>query len=187
MNHRESKSETGNSPRFSVFEFRIAALILLLSSFLVGCKSKPPAAPVDFFSDSVSGPGWEKHGASRTFEASHLWEYVDGDAERYIQAGVVKTLDCDYTFNKKTDATVDVYVMGNASGAKKIYDGESSEGSEKLTIGDASRYAKGSLTFCQGPYFVRLVAYQDAPDQETALSALAFSVSIHLNEAPPAS
>jgi hypothetical protein len=185
MNPRKSKIETRNSFQLSSFAFRISPVILVVVGLLVGCKSKPPAAPVDFFSDRIEGPGWEKHGASRTFEASHLWEYVDGDAEKYIQAGVVKTLTCDYKFNTKTDATVDVYVMGSSSGAKKIYDGESSEGSEKLTIGDASRYAKGSLTFCEGPYFVRIVAYQDAPDLETAMSALAFSVSIHLNEAPP--
>jgi len=161
-------------------------MLLLLSSFLVGCKSKAPAAPVDFFSDSITGAGWEKHGASRTFEASHLWEYVDGDAEKYIQAGVVRTLTCDYKLNSKTDATIDVYVMGNAAGAKKIYDGELSEGSQPLSIGDAGRYAKGSLTFCQGPYFVRLVAYQDAPDLMTAMSALASSVSAQLKQAPPA-
>jgi hypothetical protein len=164
----------------------MSPVILVVAGLLVGCKPKAPAASIDFFSDSVSGPGWEKHGASRTFAASNLWEYVDGDAEKYIQAGVVKTLTCDYKFNGKTDATVDVYVMGNSSGAKKVYEGEASEGSQPLTIGDASRYAKGSLTFRQGPYFVRLVAYQDAPDLITAMSALAFSVSTHLNQAPPA-
>jgi len=103
-----------------------------------------------------------------------------------LQAGAVKTLTCDYKFNGKTDATADIYVMGSSSGAKKIYNGESSEGSQPLTIGAASRYAKGSLTFCQGPYFVRLVAYEDSPEISTAMSALAFSVSVHLSEAPPA-
>ena len=161
----------------------VASFILV--TLLVGCKSKAPAAPVEFFSDSISAPGWVKSGAARTFEASHLWEYVDGDADKYLQAGVVKTLTCDYKFNGKTDATVDVYVMDNASGARKIYDGESSEGSQPLSIGDASRYAKGSLTFRQGPYFVRLVAYEDSPEITTAMTALAFAVSNHLNQAGP--
>lgn len=161
------------------------SLVITLPGLLAGCRSRKPAAPVEFFSDSISAPGWVKSGAARTFEASHLWEYVDGDADKYLQAGVVKTLTCDYKFNGKTDATVDVYVMDNASGARKIYDGESSEGSQPLSIGDASRYAKGSLTFRQGPYFVRLVAYEDSPEITTAMTALAFAVSNHLNQAGP--
>ena len=158
----------------------------ILATLLVGCKSKAPATPVEFFSDSISAPGWVKSGAARTFEAGHLWEYVDGDADKYIQAGVVKTLTCDYKFNIRTDATVDVYVMGSAAGARKIYDGESSEGSRPLSIGDASRYAKGSLTLRQGPYFVRLVAYEDSPEITAAITALAVAVSNHLTQAGPA-
>ncbi len=160
-------------------------MILVLIGLLPGCRPKAPAAPVDFFSDSIEAPGWAKTGTTRTFEASRLWEYVDGDADKYVRAGVVKTLTSDYRFNRKVDATVDVYVMGSSSGARKIFDSESAEGSESLAMGDAGRYAKGSLTFRQGPYFVRLVAYEDSPDIETALSALAFSVSIHLREAGP--
>jgi len=152
----------------------------------VGCRSNAPTAPADFFSESVSAPGWVKSGTTRTFEASHLWEYIDGDADKYFQAGVVKTLTSDYKFKGKTDATVDVYVMGSAAGARKVYDAESAEGSQPLALGDAGRYARGSLTFRQGLYFVRLVAYEDSPEISTAMTALAFSVSVHLNEAPPA-
>jgi hypothetical protein len=161
------------------------SLVVILSGLLAGCRSMKQAAPVEFFSDSISAPGWAKSGAARTFEASHLWEYVDGDADKYLQAGVLKTLTCDYKFSNKTDATVDVYVMGNAAGARKIYDGESSDGSQPLSIGDASRYAKGSLTFRQGPYFVRLVAYEDSPEITKALTAMALAVSNHLNQAGP--
>jgi hypothetical protein len=39
-----------------------------------------------------------KSSTTRTFEASHLWEYIDGDADKYIQAGMVKTLTSDYKF-----------------------------------------------------------------------------------------
>jgi hypothetical protein len=185
MNFRKSKVETRKSPQLLIFDFRFSVMIFVLAAVLVGCRSKRPSAPGDFFSDSVSAPGWVKSGAARTFEASHLWEYVDGDADKYIQAGVVKTLTCDYKFNSKTDATIDVYVMGNASGARKIYDSETSEGSQPLSIGDASRYAKGSLTFRQGPYFVRLVAYEDSPEITTAMTALAFAVSNRLTQAGP--
>ena len=155
----------------------ILSMILALTGLLVACRSKAPSVAVDFFPASNSVAGWVKSSDTRTFDASHLYEYVDGDADKYVQAGVVKTLTSDYRFNGKTDATVDVYVMGNAAGAQKIYDSESAEGSQPLTLGDAGRYAKGSLTFRQGPYFVRLVAFEDSPEIAKGLAELANAIS----------
>jgi hypothetical protein len=157
-------------------------LILALASLWAGCRSQAPSASVDFFPASNSVPGWMKSSATRTYEASHLWEYIDGDADKYVQAGVVMTLTSDYRFNLKTDAAVDVYVMGAAAGARKIYDSESTQGSQPITMGDAGRYAKGSLTFHQGPYFVRLVAYEDSPEMAKGLTELAHAVSSRLGK-----
>jgi hypothetical protein len=184
MKNRNSKLETRSSPRFSSFDFRFSALIFALAGLLVGCRSQALSAHADFYPASNTVPGWAKSSATRTFEASHLYEYIDGDADKYVQAGVVRTLTSDYRFNGKTDASLDVYVMGNAAGARKIYDSESAEGSQPLTLGDSARYAKGSLTFRQGPYFVRLVAFQDSPEIAAALTALARALSGKLNARP---
>ena len=32
------------------------------------------------------------------FAAKDLWQYIDGDAEQYIQAGVVSTSTSDYNY-----------------------------------------------------------------------------------------
>ena len=159
-------------------------LILALAGLCANCRSQAPSTAVEFFPASGSVQGWMKESATRTYEPNHLWEYIDGDADKYVHAGVVKTLTSDYRFNRATDASVDVYVMGDAAGARKLYDSESAAGSHPLTVGDAGRYAKGSLTFRQGPYFVRLVAYEDSPQMATALTALAHALSDMLNRAP---
>ena len=155
-------------------------IAIIVAALLVGCKSKAPAGSVEFFPESTSVPGWEKSSATRTFEASHLYEYLDGDADKYLQAGVENTLTSDYRLNSKTDATIDVFVMGSAEGAQKVYESESSEGSQPLTLGDAGRYAKGSLTFRQGRYFVRLVAYEDSPEIAKGAADLARAISSRL-------
>ena len=160
----------------------LLSMILALTGLLVACRSKSPTVAVDFFPASNSAPGWVKSSDTRTFDASHLYEYIDGDADKYVQAGVVKTLTSDYRFNGKTDATVDVYVMGNIAGAQKIYDSESAEGSQALTLGDAGRYAKGGLTFRQGPYFVRAVAFEDSPEIAKGLTDLAHAISNRLGK-----
>jgi len=142
--------------------------------------TRSAARSANFFPATNSVPGWVKSSDTRTFAAADLWQYIDGDADKYVQAGVVKTLTSDYKFGGKTDATLDVYVMGSAAGAKKIYDSESAAGSEPVTLGDSARYAKGSLTFRQGPYFVRLVAYEDSPEIAKGLNDLARAVRSRL-------
>jgi len=42
--------------------------------------------------------GWEKTGETRTYAAKDLWQYIDGDAEQYISAGVVSTSTSDYKY-----------------------------------------------------------------------------------------
>ena len=163
-------------------------MILALAALLAGCRSKAPSGAADFFPESNSVQGWVKSSETRTFEASHLWEYIDGDADRYIQAGVVKTLTGDYRFNNKVDATADIYVMAKPEGAKRIYDSESAAESQPVDIGEAGlpaqagRLSKGSLTFHQGPYFVRVVAYEDSAEVAKALTELARAVSSRLSK-----
>jgi hypothetical protein len=157
-------------------------MILVLGGLVVGCRSKARSNSVDFFPQSNAVQNWVKSSDTRTFEASHLWEYIDGDADKYVQAGVVKTLTSDYRFNGKTDATADVYVMAKADGAKQVYDSESGAESTPLTLGEAARTAKGSVTFRQGPYFVRLVAYEDSPGIAQALTELARAISDRLGK-----
>jgi hypothetical protein len=76
--------------------------------------------------------------------------------------------------------------MGAPEGAQKIYNSESAEGSQPVTMGDGGKYSKGSLTFRQGPYFVRLVAYEDSPEITKGLTDLAHAVSSRLSQARPA-
>jgi hypothetical protein len=135
------------------------------------CGPKPVSTPAAFFPESNAVPGWSK-GETRTFEADKLWEYIDGDAERYVQAGVVRTLATDYRYQGKVDAAADIYIMKAPEGARKVFDSESSVGSQRLQLGDDARLYPASLTFRKGSYFVRLVAYQEAPEVGKALVEL---------------
>jgi hypothetical protein len=156
-------------------------IILVIAGLLAACRATGPFA-ADFFPASNAVPGWVKSSETRTFEASHLWEYIDGDAEKYIQAGVVRTLTSDYRFHDKVDATADVYVMAKPEGAKKLYDSELPADSKSVEVGEAGRIAKGSLTLHQGVYFVRLVAYEDSPEMTQALIDLSRTISSRLSK-----
>ena len=140
------------------------------------------AGNVSFFPNTNEVAGWSR-GEVRTFDANGLWQYIDGDAERYVKAGTKGASTADYKFQSgavKLDAVADVYTMNSPAAAKKIYTGENASGSQKLLLGDAAKGSATSITFIKGPYIVRLVAYKKSPQTQPALLALAKGILKHL-------
>jgi hypothetical protein len=124
--------------------------------------------------------GWQKTGDTRVFEAKDLWQYIDGDSEQYIQAGVVSTSTSDYRYQSKVEAVVDVHTMGDAGGARKILENGQGNDAKTVQLGDGGIAFAQSVAFRKGPYMVRIVAYQATPDTPQALMALARGVEAKL-------
>jgi hypothetical protein len=141
-----------------------------------GCRKKA----IDPFPASGAIAGWEKTSDTRVFAAKDLWRYIDGDAEQYIQAGVVSTSTSDYKYQNQLEAVVDVYTMSDPSGARKILESGESKGAMNVQVGDAGLAYQQSVTFRKGPYLVRIVAYEDTPGAQQALIALAHGVEAKL-------
>jgi len=105
---------------------------LIAGSALTGCKKKA-ANP---FPASGAIAGWEKAGETRTFEPKDLWQYIDGDSEQYIQAGVVSTSTSDYKYKGQLEAVVDVYTMGGPDGAQTILERGQTKDAKTIKVGD---------------------------------------------------
>ncbi len=154
------------------------AVILCLSMCADGC-SRHGGVQVSPFPASNEVAGWAKTGDTRTFSSTELWNYIDGDAERYVKAGVQTTSTADYNFQNQFDAVVDVYDMSSAAGARTIL--ESEQGAAKsVPIGDRAQLYAGSLVFCKGSHLVRIVAYKQTPDVAPALQDLGHAIERHL-------
>jgi hypothetical protein len=151
----------------------IASLALTMTP---GCKKKD----VNPFPASGAIAGWQKTDATRVFEAKDLWQYIDGDAEHFIQAGVVSTATSDYTHNGQLEAVVDVHTMSGADGARKILETGLTQDAQKVQLGDEGVQYAQSVSFRKGAYVVRIVAYQATPDGAQALLALAHGVEARL-------
>ena len=155
---------------------RFAAVTALLSLVVlagVGCKKKI----VDPFPASGAVAGWEKSGKTQTFDAANLYEYIDGGAEQYISAGVVGVATSDYKFQGNLEATVDVYTMQSADGAKTIFDADPPPADSKsVPLGDAARLYGQSVVFRKGVTLVRITAFEAAPGESDALMALAHGI-----------
>ncbi len=138
------------------------------------------AKPISWFPESGESAGWTKVGETRSFEAVDLWKYVDGDAERYLRAGVRRTLTANYRYGDTVEAVADIHLMEAPRGTASIFESEPSTGSRPVALGDEGRSYGQSLTFRRGPFFVRLVAYQDTPATERALLNLAQAIEARL-------
>ena len=170
-------------PNFTIF--RSGLLIGLCLSLLgfAAChrSAENRAAP---FPASNEAAGWVSTGQIRTFAAADLWKYIDGEAERYLKAGVETVSTADYRFRDKFDAVVDIYTMENAAGAEKIFESEPAANADAPRLGDSARLYSQSLVFRKGPYLVRITAYEDSPETKPALLGLARSIEQRLTKEP---
>ncbi len=154
----------------------LAITAIALLSAAVGCKK----APINPFPASGAISGWDKTSDTRVFAAKDLWQYIDGDAEQYISAGVVSTSTSDYKYQGQLEAVVDVYTMGNTAGASKILATSQTKDAKTVTLGDAGLAYTQSVIFRKGPNLVRIVAYESTPGAPAALLALAHGVEAKL-------
>jgi len=139
-----------------------------------------PVKPPSYFPESNQVPGWIKSGETRVFASSDLWRYVDGDADRYLQAGVQETFTTSYRYQDRLDAVADIHIMSAATGAVAIFDSESAAGSRPVPLGDSGRSYGQSITFRKNRFFVRLVGYEDSAGFEAALTNLARGIAARL-------
>ena len=158
--------------------WKLAIVAIAVAAALAGTGCK--RSKVDPFPATGTVTGWEKSSDTRTFAAKDLWQYIDGDAEQYISAGVVSTATSDYKYQGQLEAVVDVYTMGDSAGARKIMESGQIKGREKRSMGDAALAYEQSVIFRKGPYLVRIVAYEPSSDGPQALLALAHGVEAKL-------
>jgi|SRR5271157_480683 len=148
---------------------------------VAGCNRKPSASGTPFpASNEVAG--WAKTGDIRTFEATDLWKYIDGEAERYLKAGAQRVSTADYKFQNKVDAVVDIYTMESSSGAAKIFESEPAGDAKSVELGDGARLYGQSLVFRKGPDLVRIVAYEEPAGTSQAILDLGRSIAGRLTK-----
>ena len=148
---------------------KITTGLLMLAGLMgVGCKKKA----ADPFPPSGAVAGWQKTANTRTFAAADLWQYIDGGAEQYVNAGVTMCATSDYKFQGNLEAVVDVYRFNTADGAKQLFRADPATNSQSAQLGDEARVYGQSVVFRQGQVLVRIVAYESGPRTAEALLAL---------------
>ena len=160
--------------------FRGSLLIGLGLAILASACHRRAENSASPFPASNEAAGWAKTGEIRTFAAADLWKYIDGEAERYLKANAQSVSTADYRFHDKSDAVVDIYTMGSAADAEKIFASEPAANADTPRLGDSARLYSQSLVFRKGPYLVRITAYDDSAETKPALLELARAIERRL-------
>ena len=154
--------------------------LLVIALLLDASCKRQPGTEGSFFPASDEVAGWAKTGDMRTFEAADLWKYIDGEAERYLKAGVQRVFTADYKSQNKVDATVDIYTMGNGEGAEKAFKSETVVDAKAIQLGDDARLSSQRLVFRKGAYLVRIVAFEESTETQQALLQLGHGIGLRL-------
>lgn len=170
----------------SIVRVTIAAALSTAPLLMAGCGGKSMSSQAgatstaSFFPASATVVGWTRGDDVRTFSAHELSNYIDGDAEKYIKAGVQATSTADYKFQNKFDAVADIYLFADVSSAKLIYDSEPPGDAASPKVGDAARLYEQSMVYRKGRYLVRIVAYQASPQMQQAILDLGNAIEVKL-------
>lgn len=118
--------------------------------------------------------GW-KRGKIETYNASNLYEKIDGRAELYISYDVVELVCTSYkrAQGKDEGMFIDVFIydMGSPQNAFGIYSYERAGVGKRLKLGDDGYEAGGSIYFWKGRYYVQVIAaFEDEAMKQLCLS-----------------
>jgi hypothetical protein len=160
----------------------LAASASIAASAPVAGRPTPAPDPLAGALDAVEADGWTRVGAVRAFDADNLWEFIDGDAERFVDAGLERMRTAEFRYRDRLDAVVEIYRMKNADGARRVFQSESASGTRQVDIGGEGRLHDTGLTFRVGRHFARVSAFEATPETKDAVLVLARALAGRLGE-----
>lgn len=123
-------------------------------------------------------PGWKNPPDPRFYEPSNLWEYINGQAEMYLQYGFRLVVTSDYTQKENSDSlAVEIYQMESPYHAFALYAAERSPEDNFIKLGVQGYIGENVLNFWKGPFYVKLTSFQDSPTIKENLLKVAGAIA----------
>ena len=162
------------------------AVLAVMMIALAACSGGEPtqdepgltmAAAFDLPADGELS-GWSLVDDSEHFEADNLWEYINGQADFFIDYGFVRVDTAEYRHDQDSSSVVlEVYRMGRPQEAFGIFAAERTRDDRPLEIGAGAYLGANVLGFWQGERYVKLTSFDEGPAIEQLLIGLAEEVS----------
>ncbi len=153
-------------------------------------ESRPGANDVDLQA-LLPGPqqagGWKVSTEPRVFVADNLWEYINGGAEGYLVYNFQTVITADYeSADGGQQTVVDIYRMANQLCGFGIYSAERNSFAPRVDIGSEGYLTDNALHFWQGPYYVKVTAFETGQGEQLELLARAVGAGLDAPAGNPA-
>lgn len=164
---------------------RHAAVILIMMA-IAACSGGDPSqdehrpATVTAFDLPADGEllGWSLVTEPEHFEADNLWEYINGQADFFIDYGFVRVDTAEYRNDQESSSVVlEVYRMGRPQEAFGIFAAERTRDDRPLEVGAQAYLGANVLGFWQAEQYVKLTSFDEGPAVEQLLIGLAEEIS----------
>jgi len=164
----------------------IQLLCLLFTNLVTACVVAADSQKNSFLPASGFSPGWALEGPIKKYTGEDLFEYINGEAELYLQFGF-KILTAGLYLkegNEKLGIAADVYEMGSDLEAFGMYANYRKPEAESIKAGTEGFAGSSQLMFYQGRYFVQLNASGSASQDQAVFQILAGLISRNLPASP---
>ena len=126
-------------------------------------------------------PGWSRVTEPEQYEADNLWEYINGQADFFIDYGFVRVDTAEYRNDQESGSVVlEVYRMGRPQEAFGIFAAERTPDDRPLEIGAQAYLGTNVLGFWQAEQYVKLTSFDEGPAVEQFLIELANEISARI-------
>lgn len=160
----------------------LATMMIVLAACSGGepAQDEPGPTMVTGFDLPADGelPGWSLVTDPEHYEADNLWEYINGQADFFIDYGFVRVETAEYRNDQASKSVVlEVYRMGRPQEAFGIFAAERTRDDRSLEIGAGAYLGANVLGFWQGEQYVKLTSFDEGPAIELLLIGLAEEIS----------
>jgi hypothetical protein len=165
-------------------------IILLLSLGSATVFPGPRPLPTESFADTGSAGSreslrrllpmaagenvWRMATEPEFFDSENLWEFINGQAEMYLDYGFLQVVTVDYISPDGTRfLAVEIYLMESPTHAFGIYAAERAPGENFIEMGVQGYIGENVLNFWQGSYYIKLTSFETFSGLEETLMTLA--------------
>lgn len=153
----------------------LAVLLTFLVSGLPPVQAQPPdpgaeqkEALIELLPKKTEVPELKGRSVPEFYEPQTLFDYIDGQAETYLDYGFRLLITREYAAKGAT-LTVEVYRMESPDHAFGIYAAERSPEDTDVAIGVQGFLGANVLGFWQGPYYCKILFHPISPELEPVL------------------
>lgn len=122
---------------------------------------------------------WMKKEGPRTFDGGHLFEYIDGGADIFLEYGFVEVVSQEYV-KGEISIVVEIYRMESPDAAFGVHSFNRDHRAPPAEVGTDGMYSDYRLAFYQADYYVVIQTFSLEEESKRELSAFATNIAANI-------